>query len=167
MLGRPQSRWPLAITLVILLIGGGIWLWHTGVVEELFNRDQLVAALRHEGPIGPLLCIAAQFVQVVIFAIPGEITQVAAGYVFGAWRGLLYSIIGIMAGSAFNFYFARIVGRPALERVISRKTLDKVDKALASAKGKSALFLLFLLPGAPKDAMCYGQASAQWACRNS
>jgi general stress protein CsbA len=49
-----------------------------------------------------------------------------------------------------------IIGRPTLERFISRQTLDKVDKALNSAKGKSAMFLLFLLPGAPKDAMCYG-----------
>jgi uncharacterized membrane protein YdjX (TVP38/TMEM64 family) len=31
-----------------------------------------------------------------------------------------------------------------------------VDRALNDAKGKSALFLLFLLPGMPKDAMSYG-----------
>jgi uncharacterized membrane protein YdjX (TVP38/TMEM64 family) len=93
---------------------------------------------------------------VVIFAIPGEITQLAAGYVFGVWHGFLYSIVGIMAGSAFNFYFARVVGRPTLKRFMSHSTLEKVDKALNSAKGKSTLFLLFLLPGAPKDALCYG-----------
>lgn len=142
--------------MVVLLAGGAVWLWHAGFLEELLNKDRLVAELREDGVKGPLLCIAAQFVQVVIFAIPGEITQLAAGYVFGVWRGFLYSVIGIMLGSAFNFYFARVVGRPALEHFISRKTLDKVDKALNSAKGKSALFLLFLLPGAPKDAMCYG-----------
>lgn len=105
-IGRFRSRWPLAVTFIVVLIGGGIWLCHAGFVQDLFNKDRLVAALRQEGPMGPLLCIAAQFVQVVIFVIPGEITQVAAGYVFGAWRGLLYSIIGIMAGSAFNFYFS-------------------------------------------------------------
>jgi uncharacterized membrane protein YdjX (TVP38/TMEM64 family) len=151
-----RNRWLLAIFLVLLVVGGGIWLWHAGFLEELSNKDRFIAALREDGPKGPLLCIAAQFVQVVIFAIPGEITQVAAGYVFGPWRGFLYSVTGIMAGSAFNFYFARIIGRPTLERFISRQTLDKVDKALNSAKGKSAMFLLFLLPGAPKDAMCYG-----------
>ena len=151
-----RSRWLLAFFLAVLVVAGGIWLWHPGFLEELSNKDRLIGALQEEGSKGPLLCIAAQFVQVVIFAIPGEITQVAAGYVFGPWRGFLYSVIGIMAGSAFNFYFARIVGRPTLERFINRQTLDKVDKALNSAKGKSAMFLLFLLPGAPKDAMCYG-----------
>jgi uncharacterized membrane protein YdjX (TVP38/TMEM64 family) len=125
-------------------------------LQELLSEDRLIGELREDGPKAPLLCIGAQFVQVVIFAIPGEITQLAAGYVFGLWRGFLYSAIGITLGSAFNFCFARVVGRPALERFISRKTLDKVDSLLNNAKGKSALFLLFLLPGAPKDVMCYG-----------
>jgi uncharacterized membrane protein YdjX (TVP38/TMEM64 family) len=144
-----------------LVVAGGVWLWHTGFLAELSDKDRLVEALREDGLKGPLLCIAAQFVQVVIFAIPGEITQLAAGYVFGVWRGFIYSVLGIMVGSAFNFYFARLVGRPTLERFISRTTLDKVDKAFNSAKGKSALFLLFLLPGAPKDAMCYGAGMAR------
>ena len=152
----PRNRWLLAIFLVLLVVAGGMWLWHAGFLQELFHEDRLVAALRDEGSKGPLLCIAAQFVQVVIFPIPGEITQVAAGYVFGFWRGFLYSVIGIMAGSAFNFYFARTVGRPTLERFISSQTLDRVDRSLNSGKGKSTIFLLFLLPGAPKDAMCYG-----------
>ena len=146
----------MTTVLLVGVIAGGAWLWNVGFLGELLDEDRLVAALRKEGAAGPLLCIAAQFVQVVIFAIPGEITQLAAGYVYGEWRGFVYSIVGIMAGSAFNFYFARIVGRPTLERFIRRSTLDKVDHALNSAKGKTALFLLFLLPGAPKDAMCYG-----------
>ena len=155
-IGGHRMKRLLAIALVLLLAAGGAWLWHAGFISELLDKDRLVAALHKEGAAGPLLCMAAQFIQVVIFAIPGEITQLAGGYVYGVWRGFLYSLVGIMAGSAFNFYFARIVGRPTLERFISHGTLDKVDHALNSAKGKSALFLLFLLPGVPKDAMCYG-----------
>jgi uncharacterized membrane protein YdjX (TVP38/TMEM64 family) len=131
-------------------------LWRSGVLQRIGNRDQLIASLRGSGPTGPLLCVAVQFVQVVIFFIPGEITQFAAGYVFGAGMGFLYSAVGIMLGSAFNFYFARMFGRPALEKFIHHETLDKIDHALNNAKGKSAVFLLFLLPGMPKDAMSYG-----------
>lgn len=151
--------------MVVLVTVGGVWLWRAGFLQELSNKEELITALRQSGIKGPLLCIGAQFVQVVIFAIPGEITQFASGYVFGTWQGFLYSIIGIMAGSAFNFYFARIVGRPTLERFISPKTLDKADQALNGAKGKAALFLLFLLPGAPKDAMCYGAGLSKMTLR--
>jgi uncharacterized membrane protein YdjX (TVP38/TMEM64 family) len=150
------TNWLLPLSLAVLLVGGGLWLWREGVLRLISNHDRLIALLREDGMRGPLLCIAMQFIQVVIFVIPGEITQIAGGLVFGAWEGFLFSVIGIVLGSAFNFCFARIVGRPTLERFISRPTLERIDKLLNSTKGRSALFLLFLLPGAPKDAMCYG-----------
>ena len=142
--------------MLALIAVGTIILWRAGIIQRLSNKDALVAWLQNAGYRGPLLCIAIQFVQVVIFVIPGEITQFASGYVFGAWHGLLYSIAGIMLGSAFNFYFARFAGRPTLERLIGRRTMERVDRLLNSARGKSAVFILFLIPGTPKDAMCYG-----------
>ena len=126
--------------------------WLTG----LASHDQLIAWMRDHGSAGPLICIGIQFLQVVIFAIPGEITQIAAGYVFGAWWGFLYSIIGILLGSAFDFGFARVVGRPVVERMLGRKRLAEVDGLLQSRKGLAAIVLLFLLPGSPKDALSYG-----------
>ena len=151
-----RRAYVLAAVMVALVIAGSILLWQSGFLGQITDKRQLVDSLRRAGPEGPLLCIAAQFVQVVIFVIPGEVTQFAAGYVFGIRKGFLYSIIGIFLGSAFNFCFARVVGRPIVERFVSRSTIEKVDKLLTGAKGKSALFILFLLPGTPKDALCYG-----------
>ena len=148
-------KWLLPVGLIVLLVVGVAVLWHTGVLHRISNKDHLIALLRQGGPTGALLCIAVQFLQVVIAAIPGEITSFAAGYVFGAWRGFLYSAIGVTLGSAFNFWFARVVGRPTLERLIGRDRLAKIDRSLGSARSKSAMFLLFLLPGLPKDLLSY------------
>lgn len=142
-------------SLVALLLVGGAWLWRAGLLARLTDRDGLIAWLRASGSSGALLCIAVQFVQVVIAVIPGEITQFAAGYVFGAGRGFLYSAVGLTLGSAFNFYFARVVGRPTLERLLAPDRLAKLDRAVGSVGSRSALFLLFLLPGLPKDFLCY------------
>jgi len=147
----------LSLLIVVLLVAAGsAALWQSGLLQRLSDRDHLIQSWRAAGIKGPLLCIGVQFLQVVVFVIPGEITQFAAGYVFGGWLGFLYSVAGIMLGSAFNFSFARLVGRPALEKIIQRVTLDRIDGALNNMKGKSALFFLFLLPGMPKDAMSYG-----------
>ncbi len=151
-----RQHWWLAALLVLVFAAGALLLWRYGLVQRLSNKTYLIESLRNAGVSGPLLCIGIQFIQVMIFVIPGEITQFAAGYVFGIWRGFLYSIVGIVAGSAFNFYFARLVGRPVLARLTGQATVDKVDKLLNNARGKSAVFLLFLIPGTPKDAMCYG-----------
>jgi len=148
-------KWLLPVGLIALLVIGGGLLWHTGVLHRISNQDHLVALLRGAGWTAALLCIAVQFLQVVIAVIPGEVTSLAAGYVFGSWRGFLYSAIGITLGSTFNFWFARVVGRPTLERLIGRDRLTRIDRALGSARSRSAMFLLFLLPGLPKDFLCY------------
>jgi uncharacterized membrane protein YdjX (TVP38/TMEM64 family) len=145
-----------AVVLAASLVLAFLLSWQTGLLGRLSNHEALVQSMRQSGLRGPLICIGVQFLQVVFFMIPGEITQIAAGYVFGAWLGLVYSVIGIMLGSAFDFAFARLVGRPVIRKVLGDKTLERVDKALSSQRGQSALFLLFLLPAMPKDAMSYG-----------
>ncbi len=130
--------------------------WQRGWLERLADHEQVVAWMRQEGAAGPLLCIGINFVQVVVFAIPGEITQIAAGYVFGPWYGFLYSLVGIFLGSAFDFCFAKGVGRPGVRRILGAERLARVDGHLRSRKGLMAIFVLFLLPGMPKDALSYG-----------
>jgi len=135
--------------------------WKSGLITRLSDHDELVRTMRREGLWGPLICIAVQFAQVVIFAIPGEITQIAAGYVFGAWYGFFYSVVGIMLGSAFDYSFARLVGRPVVEKMMGRERLERIDNLLHTRRGRFALFVLFLLPGMPKDAMSYGAGLTQ------
>jgi uncharacterized membrane protein YdjX (TVP38/TMEM64 family) len=130
--------------------------WRTGLLSQLSDHEALVAAMRSSGVRGYLLCVAIQFAQVVIFMIPGEITQFAAGYVFGAWKGFLLSLAGIMTGSAVAYGFGKVAGRPALSKLLGEETMERVDRAVCSPKAPAAMFLLFLLPGAPKDAMSYG-----------
>lgn len=144
-----------ALVLGGLAVGAIVWQWDSVLARHLPNQSTLVSYLRADGVVGPLSCVLAQFLQVVIFIIPGEVTQLASGYVFGAGWGFLYAAIGILLGSAFNFYFGRVAGRSILRHFLSAVTLDKVARVLNSNKGKVALFVLFLLPGTPKDAMCY------------
>lgn len=156
---EPRSRlrkriWSVVAVVSLAAVVG--LAWHRGWLSGLADREQVVHWMRREGPAGPLICIGIQFLQVVIFAIPGEITQIAAGYVFGAWWGFLYSIVGILLGSAFDFGLARVLGRPAVQRLLGTKRLAEIDELLESRKGLTAVFALFLLPGMPKDALSYG-----------
>ncbi len=155
--GRTRDRSAFWAAVAVVALGATVAVaWQRGWLGGLLSQDQLVAWMRDEGWAGPLICIGIQFLQVVIFAIPGEITQIAAGYVFGAWWGFAYSVVGIFLGSAFDFGFARAVGRPATQRLLGAARLEDIDRGLQSRKGLAAVFLLFLLPGMPKDAMSYG-----------
>ena len=155
---RLRALAPVAFGAALLALAAAAW--GLDWFDRLRDVERLAEQLRQEGWRGVLLCIAAQFVQVVIFMIPGEITQVAAGYVFGLWKGFLYSVIGIMAGSACAYGLGRALGRPTFVRFFGADALDAVVTAVNSRKGVWGLFLLFLAPGAPKDAMSYGAGLA-------
>jgi uncharacterized membrane protein YdjX (TVP38/TMEM64 family) len=146
----------IAILLAAAFAVGVYFAYQSGLIGQLSDYDELVETMRASGIRGPLICIAVQIAQVIVFPIPGEVTQIAAGYVFGAWAGFLYSWIGIMLGSAFAYGFARLVGRPVIQKLIGAKRIEKIDHVLASSKGRSALFLLFLVPGMPKDSLSFG-----------
>ncbi len=146
----------IPILLVPAFLLGVYFTYQSGLIGQLSDYDELVETMRSSGVRGPLICIAVQIAQVIVFPIPGEVTQIAAGYVFGAWAGFFYSWIGIMLGSALAYTFARMVGRPVVQKIIGGKRLEKIDNVLDTGKGKSALFLLFLLPGMPKDSLSFG-----------
>ena len=143
------------VVLPVAFLGVAYYLFQSGWLGQLSDHDRLVGTLRQDGIWGPLICVGVQFVQVIIFALPGEVTQVAAGYVFGAWAGFIYSWIGIMLGSSCAYGFSRLVGRPVTERLLGEARLFKINQKLKTRGGKSVLFTLFLIPGMPKDSMSY------------
>jgi uncharacterized membrane protein YdjX (TVP38/TMEM64 family) len=63
-------------------------------------------------------------------------------------------MIGSIVGSWLAFSMARLFKRWAVEKFVSPKTMKKFDY-LIGHEGVILSFLLFLIPGFPKDALCY------------
>jgi uncharacterized membrane protein YdjX (TVP38/TMEM64 family) len=68
--------------------------------------------------------------------------------------GSIYSTIGLSAGSCLAFIIGRWLGRPFVEKLVSRKVLDKFE-FLTGYRGALLAFVFFSIPGFPKDYMCY------------
>lgn len=102
-----------------------------------------------------LALIAAQVVQVVIAFIPGEIVQMMGGYIFGPVLGTLYSLAGITSGAAIVFFIVRITGYPLVRTFVPERFMNKLMFLTESKKGQTAMFILFLIPGIPKDILVY------------
>jgi uncharacterized membrane protein YdjX (TVP38/TMEM64 family) len=101
-----------------------------------------------------LVFIALQIVQVVVAVIPGEISGFIGGYLYGPFLGTLYSTIGLTLGSWLAFVLARFLGEPLLEKVVKKEVFEKFDYFMEH-KGLLVSFLFFLIPGFPKDYLCY------------
>ena len=140
----------------VIVVGAVVvWVFRTQLYEIFASPARLRDWVVAQGYVAPLVFIVLQFGQVVLFIIPGEVAQAAGGYLFGMWGGMLYSVVGILLGSTFNFYLARLLGVPFVTAVFGAERLSRFDKVLTSRRATIAFFLLFLIPGVPKDALCY------------
>jgi uncharacterized membrane protein YdjX (TVP38/TMEM64 family) len=92
--------------------------------------------------------------QVVIAPIPGEVTGILGGFVFGQWMGLVYSTIGLTAGSLLAFALGRWLGDAYVRNLVSEETWNKLG-FIVEAEGTILCFIIYLIPGLPKDIVCY------------
>lgn len=94
-------------------------------------------------------------IQVIVAVIPGEPFEIAAGYAFGALEGTLLSMGGIVLGSIAVFLFVRKFGLRAVRVFFPQEKIDKLRFLRDQKRLTRIAFLLFLIPGTPKDIMTY------------
>jgi uncharacterized membrane protein YdjX (TVP38/TMEM64 family) len=119
------------------------------------SSERLRTWIAAAGLKAPLLFVGVQALQVVVFFIPGEIPQIAGGFLFGVWQGGLLSLAGITLGACFNFLMARLLGVPFVRALFQGKDVERVRRLAESGRARLTFFLLFLIPGIPKDILCY------------
>ncbi len=125
-------------------------------ITHLLKRpDRFRDLLTSYGPISIPAFIFFQIMQVVIMAIPGELVQVAGGYVYGTFFGTVYSVIGILLGSVIVFYISRILGFSLVKDFLPQKELERFSFLMNNPKSEMMMFVLFLIPGIPKDTLVY------------
>ena len=107
------------------------------------------------GILGRIFFVGMVVFQVVIALIPGEPLEFGAGYAFGAFEGTILATIGILIGSVLVFFLVKKLGVALLEVFFSNEQISKVKILKKSPKRDGLLFLLFLLPGTPKDILTY------------
>lgn len=129
---------------------GAYWEW----IESSLNERELTRYVKRAGPWAPLVFIGLQALQIVVAPIPGEVTGIIGGYLFGTLPGLIYSTIGLTIGSCVAFSLGRWLGHHFARRFVTPETYEMFF-FLTRTQGKLITFLLFLIPGFPKDFLCY------------
>lgn len=139
---------------VLLLIVALLWPTLSGIFEE--GGLQLLIQRMHEaGPLGVLILLGLQLLQVVVAFIPGEVVQVAAGMLYGPIGGSLIILVGAMGASAIVFLLVHLLGAPFVRAMVSDSFLEKFRDFERSGKLNVVVFILFLIPGLPKDVFTY------------
>ena len=159
--GKPVRRGDIfkivglvAFVAIIALLGWLLWPYiHT--LFEPGGIDEVINDVRNAGPLGFLILLALQFLQIVVAFIPGEATQMAAGMLYGPWLGGLVILVGSILSSAFVFVVVHRLGAPFVRDIVSDKWLEKFERFEQSGKLELTVFILFLIPATPKDVFTY------------
>ena len=140
-----------------------LWAQATKLYNSLYSRYRLKRIILSYGAYSPLAYILLQVLQVIVAPIPGGAIEFLGGYLFGVNAGFVYSMVGLIGGAAVAFGLARVFERVAVERFVSSETRKKFNY-LIGHEGTILSFLLFLIPGFPKDALCYilGLTPMRW-----
>lgn len=126
---------------------------------RLLSSDEgqavIVEKMQDFGIFAPLLFVLLQVVQVVIAVIPGGPIPMIGGVLFGEWGALALSLAGFFLGTVLVYYLVQWIGKPLVDRFVSEKHFQKFDFLLKGKRTELLIFLVFLLPGLPKDVLTY------------
>jgi len=155
-----RARYGIIAGTLFALLACTIWLvvtdneWVRWMVRLYSDKKLLKETVRAWGWMAPLVFIAIQALQVIISPIPGEVTGPVGGALFGTLWGVIYSTIGLTGGTLFCFWVGRKWGEPLIRPWMSERHWDRMSFIL-EAEGAILCFILYLIPGFPKDIISY------------
>lgn len=164
----------IAVVAVILLaVAGTLFL--------IRNFDALVKIFTSSDPaaemdrfldgnrlMGVLVLYGVQIVQILLAFIPGGPMQMVAGALYGGLGGGLILLAGAATASFLIWHLVSRLGQAAIEAFHNREDAGKLSKIRAFRDPKKAemlVWILFLIPGMPKDLLTYFAPLTPLKCR--
>ena len=152
-----QKKWIAGGGLLLFLLLSALVCWFAGrplirFVQEPERFRQWVDA---QGVWAPLLFTGMVILQVIVAVIPGEPLEIAAGYAFGAVEGTILCVLGTFIGGMLVFLLVRRFGVRAVEVFFPEEKLRRLRFLHNERRLSRWVFLIFFLPGTPKDVLCY------------
>lgn len=135
----------------LILTAIGIWFMREYLKDPALIRDKI----GEHYLLGAVFMVLVAAVQVIVALIPGEFVEIAAGYVFGSWIGSLLCLCGIVLGSCVTILLVRRLGSRLVYAFYPKEKIDSLPIINDPAKRNLLTFLLFVIPGTPKDLFTY------------
>jgi len=143
---------------VFLLLTGILTLIFWPLIRNLQDpeyREIFAAWVTGLGFRGVMVLYGIQVLQIVVAVIPGGPVQLIAGAAYGTWGGLLILLIGCANATVIVFFMVRKFGLPFVVRFFGEEAIKKWGFLSDSKRTAFVTFVLFLIPGVPKDTLTY------------
>lgn len=152
---KSKKKELLIILLCFMIMGGICLLLYKPMMNIFENPQTLRTQLQNLGIIGQLIFVGIMALQVIFVFLPGEIIEIMAGFIYGPLGGMIACMLGSAIGSAFIYLFVKKFGVKFIDRFIGLDKVNEVEFLKNKEKRNILCFLIFFIPGTPKDLLTY------------
>ena len=147
----------LSVLAVLLLLAGLARLIGPPLMDAVRNKESFRLWIDAQGPWKYLIMVGIMTAQIIVALVPGAPVEMAAGYAFGLWGGVGLCLIGTAIGNAIVILLTRVFGMRMVRLFMDDDKILALTQKLTREQKRMDLmiFLLFLIPGTPKDLMTY------------
>lgn len=146
----------LTLTGILIIFGMIAYFVGNPLVRQFQDSPETFREhVKSYGVWGPVLMIGMRALQVVVAIIPGEMLEVASGFVFGWFWGMVLCLTGTTLAVILIYLAVRKWGVKLVEAFFSREKILKYSFIQNEKKLNMLVFILFLIPGTPKDLLDY------------
>ena len=146
------------IVVIILTI---ITIYLFPVMRNLSTKEGQIAfkeKVTNSGIIGMLLLFIIQISQIFLFILPGEPIEILAGMCYGWIWGTIFIMVSSAIIASLIFMLVRKIGKQFVYDFSDEEKIKKIENSKLFKNPKkieTVLFILFLIPGTPKDLLTY------------
>ena len=156
MTDRQKKIWGIA-TVIGLVVFMGLLCWFVGrpMIRFVSEPEKFRLWVDEHGIWGRLAFIGMVIFQIIVAIIPGEPLEIGAGYAFGAVEGTILCLIGAVLGGAIVVLLVRRYGIKLVEVSFPKEKIMSLRFMQDSRRLELLVFIVFMIPGTPKDLLCY------------
>jgi uncharacterized membrane protein YdjX (TVP38/TMEM64 family) len=148
------------IASIVILLGVLVWLavqfmpFFVSLTDKA-ALDSYREQIRQKGVLGWFTLLGIQLLQIIVAVIPGEPIELLSGMLYGTWGGLAICLIGVVIGTTAIFFLVRWLGYSLIDLVYNKEKFRKLKFLQNTRRLELVTFLLFFIPGTPKDILTY------------
>ena len=149
----------MAIIAIAVIVGIIVYMFP--VMRELSTKQGQLAfkeKVTNSGILGFLILFILQVTQIFLIIIPGEPIEILAGMCYGPVWGTIFIMASAGIISAMIFFLVRKYGKNFVYNFCNKEKIAKIENSKLFKNPKKIeiiMFVLFLLPGTPKDLLVY------------
>ena len=158
---KSKKAFKIIMLILVVAIIAAIICYLFPVIKNLSTQEGQVAfkeKVSNSGILGFLMLFGLQFAQIFLFIIPGEPIEILAGLCYGSLWGAVFIMLSAAIISAFIYLLVHKLGREFIYEFVKPEKIEKIEKSKLFQNPQTIryiLFILFFIPGTPKDLLTY------------